>query len=459
MRIGSSLPSAALYRQRGRPLAVETAALLARMSVPPAAARKAQLDGLVQTLLAAGIWTKLDAFYILAAHDAQAARLNLVPWTGTVTNLIPNSTMQGADVAANTAPTGWNTSMGSSGLTRSIVGVGTMGGLPYVDMRLAGTLAQSGVVIAFSWAPTSATPAVGGGRYTHGVSFALTAGSFGTTQGAVNLLTVAADGTTTVDNASGPNIFGGLTVTLARQQLTMVASATAAQIAPRLRMTFGASGTAVDFTLRVAAPQLVRMDVPGNFIPTSGAAAAQVQTLYRFDLTAVNSPAFTMDRGFTGNGTTSYLDTNADPSLDFARTSLNSAAYGVWVSSETPSSARALGQGDSTTVVSPRSPADQANIRVHDGGTLVGAAPSSIGLTAGNRSGATARQMYRNGNVAASDAFPSSSMSTALWLLRALSYYPGQISAAFAGASLTAAEHIALHGALRTYLIGVGAST
>lgn len=54
----------------------ETAALVARMTVAPSAARAAAYDRLVRALIAAGVWARLDALYILAAHDAQAARLN-----------------------------------------------------------------------------------------------------------------------------------------------------------------------------------------------------------------------------------------------------------------------------------------------------------------------------------------------------------------------------------------------
>lgn len=56
----------------------EAEALVARMAVQPAPARKALIDTLVGSLKASGVWAKLDALYILAAHDAQAARLNWI---------------------------------------------------------------------------------------------------------------------------------------------------------------------------------------------------------------------------------------------------------------------------------------------------------------------------------------------------------------------------------------------
>lgn len=55
----------------------ETRALIARMIVPPGHARAARYDALIRRLIVTGVWGRLDALYLLAAHDAQAARLNL----------------------------------------------------------------------------------------------------------------------------------------------------------------------------------------------------------------------------------------------------------------------------------------------------------------------------------------------------------------------------------------------
>jgi hypothetical protein len=54
----------------------ETTTLLAAMSSQPDATRTTAINTLIAALKTAGIWAKLDVLYILAAHDAQAARLN-----------------------------------------------------------------------------------------------------------------------------------------------------------------------------------------------------------------------------------------------------------------------------------------------------------------------------------------------------------------------------------------------
>jgi len=62
----------------------EAAALVARFTTPPTNARKLLIDNLVGALKTANVWTKLDAFYVLAAADSQAARRN---WIADLYNL------------------------------------------------------------------------------------------------------------------------------------------------------------------------------------------------------------------------------------------------------------------------------------------------------------------------------------------------------------------------------------
>lgn len=56
----------------------EASDLMLRFSVEAAEARRGLIDDCVGALKAAAVWEKLDAFYMLAAHDAQAARCNWV---------------------------------------------------------------------------------------------------------------------------------------------------------------------------------------------------------------------------------------------------------------------------------------------------------------------------------------------------------------------------------------------
>lgn len=53
-------------------------ALFAAMTTPPTQARKALIDQTIRSLKSAGVWARLDVMWCLAAHNAQAARLNWI---------------------------------------------------------------------------------------------------------------------------------------------------------------------------------------------------------------------------------------------------------------------------------------------------------------------------------------------------------------------------------------------
>jgi hypothetical protein len=57
-------------------LDADAVTLIAAMTVPPDATRQGFINTLIIDLKAAGVWTKLDILYVMAAHSEQAARLN-----------------------------------------------------------------------------------------------------------------------------------------------------------------------------------------------------------------------------------------------------------------------------------------------------------------------------------------------------------------------------------------------
>ncbi|MDB5777596.1 MAG: hypothetical protein JWP38_3729 [Herbaspirillum sp.] len=70
--------------------------LFARMATQPSTTRKHAIASTIIALKAAGVWSRLDALYVMAAHTAQAAQLN---WKSTSFNLTPMlSPVFGADV-------------------------------------------------------------------------------------------------------------------------------------------------------------------------------------------------------------------------------------------------------------------------------------------------------------------------------------------------------------------------
>lgn len=104
--------------------------LFGLMQVQPSPARKMVLDTFVKTLKSAGIWQKLDLLYVLAAHDAQAARLN---WIAPQANALvatnsPVFTVDqgyaGDGVAASLTAQGYNPSTAAAKLTLNDASMG-----------------------------------------------------------------------------------------------------------------------------------------------------------------------------------------------------------------------------------------------------------------------------------------------------------------------------------------------
>lgn len=83
----------------GSGVPAEAHALFARMSTPPSGARKQQIARLIRSLKQAGVWSKLDALYLFAGADSQAALLN---WK----SASYNATNNGASFTADRGFTG-----------------------------------------------------------------------------------------------------------------------------------------------------------------------------------------------------------------------------------------------------------------------------------------------------------------------------------------------------------------
>lgn len=73
---------------KGVGYAPEALALFARFTTPPTTQRKGQINTLIKALKAGNLWAKLDALYLMAAADSQAARRN---WIADQYNLTPVS--------------------------------------------------------------------------------------------------------------------------------------------------------------------------------------------------------------------------------------------------------------------------------------------------------------------------------------------------------------------------------
>ncbi|MEI9850622.1 MAG: hypothetical protein WDN24_06905 [Sphingomonas sp.] len=180
-----------------------------------------------------------------------------------------------------------------------------------------------------------------------------------------------------------------------------------------------------------------------------------------YDLAAFNAPAFTVDRGYAGDGATSYLDTGFAPT---GWASPDSACFGIWSLTADGSTGPGIGAFDGDRQVAlwnrygggfdllfVRLNSDEAN-------QVSVASTDGTGLFMGNRSSASDVQAYRNGASVASSSSSSSNAPGVNNVLIGVPPNAGRFAAAVIADSLTAGEHAALHEALAAYLAATGAA-
>lgn len=188
-----------------------------------------------------------------------------------------------------------------------------------------------------------------------------------------------------------------------------------------------------------------------------------------FNATLTNAPTFTTDRGFAGNGTNSFIDSNFNPATAGGNFAQNSACFGFWSRSSGQLSSSSAGWFDGTdgTTILPRTTGDIFSFRINQvaasatGGLAV---TNGVGLMIVNRSETSATQAYRNA-VALSVTTAPNQTSTALnsaslrfGSITAATFSTLEFAAGVIGGSLNADEQSALYSTLNTYMAAVGAA-
>jgi hypothetical protein len=183
-----------------------------------------------------------------------------------------------------------------------------------------------------------------------------------------------------------------------------------------------------------------------------------------FQLTKVNSPTFTSLQGFTGNGSTSYLNTNWNLSTNGVNYTLNNASIGVYTrintntsGFETPIGAELNGSTPRTHII----PRDGINLSINAGNKAL-SNTTKTGFFKLDRTDASNISYDINGSVIETVATSSSSLFNGNLFLLATnrngtmrSPYSGQISFAFAGADLSA-KASDLYTAIQNYMTTLG---
>jgi len=177
------------------------------------------------------------------------------------------------------------------------------------------------------------------------------------------------------------------------------------------------------------------------------------------DYTAINSPTFTADEGFQGNGTSSYIDSNYNPVVNGVNLNLDSTSFGYYQAIARTTSGvgeNIWGIGTSTGLwVRPISP---TRIYVNNS-TLFLSATSFVfnanQLVSVNRPNNTTINVYGDGVLLNTDSTRTSSsigsFNMRVFRNTTTSYNNSTISMVYAGGDLTA-ESADFYNAWNTYL-------
>jgi hypothetical protein len=130
-------------------------------------------------------------------------------------------------------------------------------------------------------------------------------------------------------------------------------------------------------------------------------------------VTAVNSPTFLQNVGYQGNGATSYLNTNYNPSTQGVKYTLNNASGFAYVGSNIISIGAAFGSvrsGAVGPIVFPQFSSLLPLYVINDGGTDNYGTGDSLGLSSVIRTSSTSLSLYKNGTLNASATKNSTSI-------------------------------------------------
>ena len=189
------------------------------------------------------------------------------------TNSIKNSTMVGAGAGSpGTLTTGWTTDLNN--LTRTIIGTGVEDGITYIDIQYNGTSNNNYCDVNLGLITDVAASI--GQTWSSSVYVKLVGGSL-TNITSVTFFQQLYNNVPAFLGADGQP-FTPTGASLSSQYITHIKTITTANTAynyPYIKFLFNSSSAAINFTIRVGAPQLEQSPAPSSFIATTNAAATR----------------------------------------------------------------------------------------------------------------------------------------------------------------------------------------
>ena len=201
------------------------------------------------------------------------------------TNSVTNNTMVGAVAGTpGTLPTSWGVFIAPTGLTRTIVGSGTVNGINYIDVRFNGTPSSTGEITLYLSPATTATLA----QAWTATAWLSIAGGSTSNIATISLRNFELNSGVYV-RETGTNVVSNISSDLVRRQtVTTSFGLIANQIQLALSLFATAGGTPIDITLRIGLPQLEQGAFATSPILTSTATATRAA-----DVASIGSSAFT----------------------------------------------------------------------------------------------------------------------------------------------------------------------
>jgi hypothetical protein len=201
-----------------------------------------------------------------------------------------------------------------------------------------------------------------------------------------------------------------------------------------------------------------KLDTFGVFATDGDSDFALIDWIRLTDYTAVNSPTFTTDEGFTSNGTSSYIDINYNPTIDAVNLSLNNASIGFYEFATTIG-ANGVNAGSDSGVndilLTQKFVNGNGYLRINDSKI---SRPSSTnysnGLVIGQRINSSTLEYYTPAKVLNSYTADSDNLNNVnITFLKFASVYGlSPISIGFLGASFTSSEIDDFYNAVNTYI-------
>jgi hypothetical protein len=200
-----------------------------------------------------------------------------------------------------------------------------------------------------------------------------------------------------------------------------------------------------------------KLDTFGVFATDGSSDFALIDYKRLSQYTAVNSPTFTINEGFKGNGTSAYINSNYNPTTNGINFTTNDASLGFWEFSTTAGlNSVNMGSDSNLIVLQQKFNGAQGFLRVNDTTNLV--RPSlenyTAGFVIGQRINSTQTEYFTPAQLKISSSPSSVSLDndTQTTLKQSTRYSDSLVSIQFFGSSFSSSEISDFYNAVNSYI-------